>query len=111
MEGTLLKVNDRWLVREIKKNQAWVCFDLPLHKDDLEKELFEGMPVHFKKVEEYVEPPSSMHSNRGHFTFYAKLINKPKENSWEEIEDKFQEVEGRTFEHWLKENYNPPTKK
>lgn len=90
---------------------------LPLSQSQYKEalELGEGAEVEFEIEEIYVEPPESIHCNRGGYDKFAKIkFKEPKQESWEEIiieyvNSSVNKAPGIT--EWLKDNFNPPTRK
>lgn len=131
MKGKLVNTNNGWVIR-VKPNDERIrqmisygddveIIDYPLHPEDVEKHckgvvFFADVDIDFELVEVYVEPPDTIHCNRGSNVKYAKIST-----SWDNIFDDYQKEnyppfggpfdDAYTLSEWLKKNFHPPKRK
>lgn len=129
MIGTIHNTKNGWVVRpklnddrlRVIQSYGDKVDEYPLILDDVKKYcqgvvfFADDTEVEFDLVSVYIEPPDSIHCNRGYDVFYAK-INDDNE-IWNNILAEFLNEEhhhsdtGITINEWLIKNFHPPKRK
>ena len=106
MKGKLYLIGKYWSVVGVDENLKVVAY--PIHPDDAASAK-EGAEVEFEIKENIIYTQGLGCTS----TMVAKIIQPASEQqeTWDDVFMAFVDAERLLFSHWLKENYNPTTKK